>query len=68
MNVTEEWEKIGEVKETRSLKVAIRGTGSYLFLPKSFVELYGIMAGDKIKVKMMDIFRPKKYVEGESSG
>ena len=59
----EEFEKIGEVRETRTLNVSQRGTGLYLFLPKGLVEVYGLMAGDRIKAKLTDIFRPKKGKE-----
>jgi len=58
--MTERWEKIGEIRETHSLRVAGRGNGLYLFLPKGLCEVHGIVAGDRVKVQLRDHFRPKK--------
>ena len=65
MNTVKEFEKIGEVKETRTLNISQRGNGLYLFLPKGLVEVYGLRTGDRIKAKLMDLYRPKKDVQGE---
>lgn len=62
--MNEEFEKIGEVSETRTLTVSQKGEGLALYLPKGFVALYDLMAGDRIKVKLMEVFRPKRD-EGE---
>lgn len=56
----EEYEKIGDISETRTMRVSMYGNGLYLYLPKAFVDLYDVMAGDMVKAKLMDIFRPKK--------
>jgi len=59
MNMRLEFEKIGEIKETHSLRVSQQGEGLYLYLPKGLREVHGIRAGDRIKVTLRDLFRPK---------
>ena len=54
-----EFEKIGEIKETHSLRVSQQGEGLYLYLPKGLTEVHGIRAGDRIKATLRDLFRPK---------
>jgi len=54
-----EFEKIGEIKETHSLRVSQQGGGLYLYLPKGLTEVHGIRAGDRIKATLRDLFRPK---------
>jgi len=54
-----EFEKIGEIKETHSLRVSQQGEGLYLYLPKGLTEVHGIWAGDRIKVTLRDLYRPK---------
>ena len=54
-----EYEKIGEIRETHSLRVAGRGNGLYLFLPRGLCEVHGIIAGDRIKVQLRDHYRLK---------
>jgi len=54
-----EFEKIGEIRETHSLRVSQQGEGLYLYLPKGLTEVHGIRAGDRIKATLRDLFRPK---------
>jgi len=54
-----EFEKIGEIRETHSLRVSQQGEGLYLYLPKGLTEVHGIRAGDRIKATLKDLFRPK---------
>jgi len=54
-----EFEKIGEIRETHSLRVSQQGEGLYLYLPKGLREVHGIRAGDRIKATLRDLFRPK---------
>jgi len=65
MNLSRDLESIGKIGETRTLKVAARGAGLYLYLPKDLREVYGVMAGDRIEVKLGRIYRPREYVGGE---
>jgi len=51
-------EKIGKIDETRTLRCAQRGSGLYLFLPKDLVEIYELMGGDRITVKLLEHYRP----------
>lgn len=57
------FERIGEIKETRSLRVSARGDGLCLYLPKGLCEVYDIISGDKIKAHLTDHYRPKKKEE-----
>jgi len=59
MKMRKEYEKIGEIRETHSLRVSQQGEGLYLYLPKGLTEVHGIWAGDRIKVTLSDLFRPK---------
>jgi len=52
-------EKIGEINETRSLRVSQQGGGLYLHLPRGLIDVYGIRPGDWIKARLTDLFRPK---------
>jgi len=61
------FEKIGEIKETRTLNVSARGDGLCLYLPKEFCELYGIVAGDKIKTRLADHFRNLELIHAEAA-
>lgn len=63
MNTTERYEKIGDIGLTLLLNVSARGGGLYLYLPKDLVEVQGILAGDRIEVKLGKIHRHKKYIE-----
>jgi len=53
------FEKIGEIKETHSLRVSQKGGGLYLYLPKGLAEVHGVWAGDRIKATLRDLYRPK---------
>ena len=59
------FEKIGEIKETRTLRVSARGDGLCLYLPKEFCELYNIIAGDKLKARLGDHFRNSELLHPE---
>jgi len=50
--LTKLWKQVGEIQETRTLAVSGSGGSLYLYLPKALCELYGILAGDQIKVTM----------------
>ena len=65
-NVNKEFTEIGSVGLTTLLNVSARGTGLYLFIPKKIVEVYGIMNGDRIEVKLGKMHREKRFVKGES--
>jgi hypothetical protein len=67
LNMVKEYDKIGEVRETHSLRVAGRGNGLYLFLPRGLCEVHRIIAGDRIKVQLRDHFRLKNPDAEESS-
>jgi len=60
MSMRPTFEKIGEIKETHSLRVSQKGGGLYLYLPKGLCEVHGIWAGDRIKATLRDLFRPKQ--------
>jgi len=51
-------EEIGKIGETRTLRCAQRGGGLYLYLPRDLVEIYDLMGGDRIEVKLGRIYRP----------
>lgn len=55
--------EIRKIREDRVLKVAGRGGALYLYLPKDFVELYGVIAGDRIEVKLESLYRKTEYIE-----
>jgi hypothetical protein len=55
----ESFEKVGEIRETHTLKVSARGDGLCLYLPKALCEVHGIVAGHRLKVQIRDHFRPK---------
>ena len=63
--MSKEYEKIGDISETRTMRVSMYGSGLYLYLPKAVVELYDVMAGDMVKAKLMTVFRPKTLEEKE---
>lgn len=58
-------------KETETIKIGIttlarvsmRGGALYLYLPRDLVEAYGLMAGDKVEVKLEKLHRPKEMRE-----
>jgi hypothetical protein len=52
-----EWEKVDVLKEVQTLPVSARGAGLCLYLPKDLCEVYGLIAGDMLKVQMLDHFR-----------
>jgi len=59
----ERFEPIGKIGESRTLRVSVRGGGYYLYMPRDLVEIYGILSGDRIEVKLGRIYRPKKIEE-----
>ena len=63
----ERLEKIGNVSETRTLKVVTKGDGLALYLTKDLCEVCEIWAGDRVKAKLMDHFRPETREKEESS-
>lgn len=64
--MNKEYEQIGVVKETHSLRVSARGDGLYLYLPRGLCEVHGIMAGDRVKVQLLEHYRPKQPEEVEA--
>lgn len=67
VSIVEEFEKIGEIKETHTLKVSARGDGLCLYLPKSLCEVHGIIAGHRLKVHIRDHYRLKNPEAAERS-
>jgi hypothetical protein len=55
-----DWERLNVVKETHTLHVSARGIGLCLYLPKDLCELYGLIAGDALKIEMLDHYRKRK--------
>lgn len=55
-----EWENIGKLKEVHTLPVSARGAGLCLYLPKDICDVYGLISGDMLTVKMLDHFRKVK--------
>ena len=64
--MSKRFQLIGKVDETHSLRVSARAEGLCLSLPKSLCELYGLVAGDKIKAQLKEHFRPAKKEDEES--
>jgi len=63
--MAEKFRLVGKIDETHSLRVSARGEGLCLYLPKSLVELYGLLSGDKVKAQLKEHFRPAKKEEDE---
>ena len=55
-----EWEIIGKIYEITTLPVSARGDGLCLYLPKDLCNLYGLIAGDRVKVTLNEHFRKKR--------
>jgi len=53
------YDKIGEIKETITLKVSGAGGGYVIYLPRGLCRLHDIRSGDKIKVAFLDHYREK---------
>jgi hypothetical protein len=58
-----EWEKIDVLKEVHTLSVSARGAGLCLYLPKDICDVYGLIAGDMLKIQMLDHFRKLREEE-----
>lgn len=61
---------LGTVKEKKIgleclLRASARGDGLYLYLPQDIVSVYGIMAGDRVKTKLIASFRLISSLEQE---
>ena len=54
-----EFEKVKSLKITVLMRVSAHGNGLYLYLPKDIVEAYGIIAGNKLGVQILDHYQPK---------
>jgi len=52
-----EWENIDKLKEVQTLPVSARGAGLCLYLPKDICDVYGLIAGDMLTVRMLDHYR-----------
>lgn len=63
-----DWERIGVLKETQTLPVSARGAGLCLYLPKDLCEVYGLIAGDRLKVELRDHFRKIREEEEKEPG
>jgi len=63
IRMPEEFEEIRNIGLTTLLRVSVQGDGLYLYIPKNIIEVYGIMAGDRIEVKLGTVHREKKYVK-----
>jgi hypothetical protein len=57
LKLAKKYKPMVEIMETRTLNVAGAGGGLYLYLPKEFCELYGIIGGDVIKVQLRGLFK-----------
>jgi len=51
------WKKVGNIGETRNLRVAARGGTLYLYLPRDLVALNEIVAGDRVEARLGDVHR-----------
>jgi len=60
----EKYVVVGKIGLKPLLRVSVRGSALYLYLPKDLVEAYGIMAGDQIEVMLGEIRRREKYAPG----
>jgi len=49
------WQKKRDIGELRTLRVSAAGRGLYLYLPKDLCEQYGLVAGNRVKVKLIDV-------------
>jgi hypothetical protein len=48
------------------LRTSARGDGLYLYVPQDICTVYGIMAGDRIKTRLVERFRLVSEVEQEA--
>lgn len=60
---TTEWNVVGKVNELITLPVSARGDGLCLYLPKDLCNLYGLVAGDRLKVHLLEHFRKERSDE-----
>jgi hypothetical protein len=58
-----QWERIDVLKEVHTLPVSARGDGLCLYLSKNLCAVYGLIAGDMLKVQMLDHFRKRREEE-----
>jgi hypothetical protein len=58
-----EWDVLGKVDELITLPVSARGDGLCLYLPKDLCQLYGLIAGDRMKVALREHFRKRRTEE-----
>ena len=54
MSKRDKWEKLGD---TVVLRCSQRGGGLYLYLSKGLTEFHEIQAGDRLRVKLLEISR-----------
>jgi len=62
--MNKKWKVVREIKERRTLNVSTHGRGLYLYLPKDLCEVYEINGGDRVKVQLLELFKPD-YSEEE---
>jgi hypothetical protein len=62
-----DWERIDVLKEDQTLPVSSRGSGLCLYLPKDICEVYGLISGDMLKIRMLDHFRKIKPETSQSN-
>jgi hypothetical protein len=55
-----EWITLGNVNEIITLGVPARGDGLCLYLPKDLCNLYDLIAGDRMKVHLLEHFRKRR--------
>ena len=60
------WKQTREIKELLTLSVSGSGGGLYLYLPKKLCEQYDIIAGDRVKVQLRDLFK-RDYAKEDGS-
>ena len=59
MNELSELEKKGKIGITVLMRVARRGAGLYLYIPKDLYAVYGLEGGQKLEVRLLNHYVPK---------
>jgi hypothetical protein len=56
-SIVSPYQEVQKIGETMTLSVSARGTGLCIYLPKQFVDLYGLWASDILKVQFKEHYR-----------
>jgi hypothetical protein len=51
------YQEVQKIGETMTLSISARGTGLCIYLPKQFVDLYGLWSGDILKCQFKEHYR-----------